>query len=88
MELGSEVRTKLADVFAAVLGCDPAALRDADSNKSVAGWDSVNHMQLLLALEDAFAVQFTPEEFAELTTFGALRERLEASDESPTNPRR
>lgn len=82
--MGSEVRTRLSDVFAAVLGCDPLALNDGDSNKTVPGWDSVNHMQLLLALEDAFAVQFTPEEFAELTTFGALRERLEASDTSPT----
>jgi len=78
--VGTEVRTKLAGVFADVLGCDPGALRDSDSNKTVTAWDSVNHMQLLLALEDAFGVQFTPEEFAELTTFGTLRARLEAGN--------
>lgn len=77
--MSNEVRSKLADVFAAVLGCDPTGLRDSDSTKTVAGWDSVNHMQLLLALEDAFDVQFTPEEFGELTTFGLLRGRLEAA---------
>ena len=75
----NEVRGKLAGVFADVLGCDAASLRDGDSNKTVAGWDSVNHMQLLLAVEDVFDVQFTPEEFAALTTFGALRERLESA---------
>jgi acyl carrier protein len=74
-----DVREQLAEIFAAVLGCDPASLRDSDSNETVAGWDSVNHMQLLLTVEDAFGVQFAPEEFAELTTFGALRARLEAS---------
>lgn len=75
----NDVKARLAGVFADVLGCDPATLRDSDSNKTVAGWDSVNHMQLLLAVEDTFGIQFTPEEFAALTTFGALRQRLETS---------
>lgn len=74
---------RLRQVFADVLGCQPAALRDEDAPGSVAGWDSVNHMQLLLAIEDAFGVQFSPEEFATLTSFGALRHRIEDGQTSP-----
>lgn len=76
--MSADVTTRLREVFGAVLGCDPAALTDADSPKTVKGWDSVNHMQLLLAVEEAFAEQFQPEEFASLTSFGAIRSRLSA----------
>jgi len=72
-----EATSRLRDIFSAVLGCDPGRLSDADSGKTLAAWDSVNHLQLLLAIEDAFGVQFAPEEFANLTTFGAIRQRLE-----------
>lgn len=66
----------LRAVFGDVLACDVASLTDDASPGSVKGWDSVNHMQLLLAIEEAFGVQFQREEFASLTTFGALRRRL------------
>lgn len=77
--MSSNVSEGVREVFSAVLGCDPAALRDEDSTTTVRGWDSVNHMQLLLALEDAFGVQFDPEEFASLTTVGAICTRIEAA---------
>lgn len=74
--MGQDTVQVLRAVFGDVLACDAAALTDDDSPSSVKGWDSVNHMQLLLAVEEAFEVQFHPEEFATLTTFGALRRRL------------
>lgn len=77
--MSNQVREGVRDVFAAVLGCDPTGLRDEDSTTTVKGWDSVNHMQLLLTLEDTFGVQFDPEEFASLTTIGAICARIEAS---------
>lgn len=72
-----EVERQLRDIFGAVLGCDTARLTPQSSQQTVAGWDSVNHMQLLLTIEDTFGIQFSPEEFASLTTFGALVGRLE-----------
>jgi len=77
-----DVEGRLRDVFGDVLGCDPAALRDEDSPKSLKGWDSVNHMQLLLAVEEAFDTQFEPDEFASLASFGALRSRLMSGSKS------
>jgi acyl carrier protein len=79
LQVSNDVREAMREVFAAVLGCDPTGLDDQSSTATVRGWDSVNHMQLLLTLEDSFGVQFDPEEFASLTTFGALRTRIEAA---------
>jgi acyl carrier protein len=75
-----DVDQRLRDVFGAVFGCQPDQLRDQDSPQTVASWDSVNHMQLMLTIEDAFGVQFSPEEFASLTTFGAIKHRVAGGD--------
>jgi acyl carrier protein len=63
-------------VIEAVLAVDGGALKDSDSPRSIPQWDSVTHLQLLLALESEFGVQFTPEEMAKLSTIGLIRERL------------
>jgi acyl carrier protein len=38
----------------------------ATSPETVEAWDSVNHLNLVLAMEQEFAVQFTPEEIEQL----------------------
>lgn len=64
------------DVIEAVLGIDASTITDSDSPNSIPQWDSVTHLQLLLALESEFGVQFSPDEMARLSTIGLLRERL------------
>jgi acyl carrier protein len=52
------VRAIAADVFAV-----PAdEITPQSAPETVANWDSVQHLNLLLALEEAFDVQFEPEE--------------------------
>jgi acyl carrier protein len=70
--------SSLRSIFAAVFGVKASALTDADSPLTIEGWDSVNHIQLILALESEFGIQFDPDEIAELNSFGIIRERLEA----------
>ena len=72
---------RLRDVVAAVLGVDGSAITDTDSPRTIPQWDSVTHLQLLLALESEFGVQFSPDEMAQLSTIGLIRQRL--SDGSP-----
>ncbi len=64
-------------MFASVLGVEPSRLSDADSPETIAGWDSVNHIQLCLAVEAEFGIEFDPDELAVLNSFQAFRERLE-----------
>ena len=62
--------------FEAVLGIDGSRLTDSDSPRSIPQWDSVTHLQLMLALESEFSIEFSPEEMAKLSSVGAIRERL------------
>jgi len=70
------LENRLRDVFAAVLGVDPAGLSEADSTHTIADWDSVNHIHLILALESEFGVVFDPGEIGDLVTVGAIADRL------------
>lgn len=67
---------RLLEIFRDVLGPEVTALADADSPDTLEGWDSANHVNLIMALEAEFGVEFQAEEIAELTTVGAIRERL------------
>jgi acyl carrier protein len=70
------VDQRLRAVVAAVLGVDGTALADGDSPETIQAWDSVAHMQLVMALEAEFGVEFDPGEIGELVSVGALRARL------------
>ena len=66
-------------VFEAVLAVDANAISDADSPKTIPQWDSVAHLQLLLALESEFGVQFTPDDMMRLSTVGLIRDHVQAA---------
>ncbi len=65
---------RIRSIVAAVLRVPADALVDAASPDSIVGWDSLRHMQLVLALEEAFGVQFAVEDMEAMYTVGAIVE--------------
>lgn len=57
-----KVKKIMADVFMVPVESIP----DDASPDSVAAWDSVNHMNLVVALEEAFDVQFDEVQIIEM----------------------
>lgn len=68
--MNNEIEARLDAVFREVFGieCVPAAL----SQKDCAEWDSVAHLNLILALEAEFAVFFEPDEIASMRSRAAV----------------
>jgi len=57
-----QVRQLVSDIFAL-----PAERVGEDSSpETIAAWDSMQHLNLVLALEEKFNVQFTPEEMEQM----------------------
>ncbi len=54
--------------------------QDLDVN-TVLGWDSMNHLNLVIALEESFNVSFTTEEVIQMTSVKAIIEILQGKDE-------
>jgi acyl carrier protein len=72
---------RLREVMSAVFGIEVSAI-DADaSSTTIAEWDSVRHLQLMLALEEEFGVQFDTDELASLRSLSMIEQRLIARPE-------
>ncbi len=67
---------RLIPVLVETFRCDPAQLSDTAGMADVPGWDSLSHMKLVLAIEQAFAIELTGDEIADLQSIGAIRNAL------------
>lgn len=71
------VRTRLVEIFSATLDLSPDGVTEELSAETAEGWDSIRHLMLVLALEDAFSITFDESQITELMTFSALRKAVE-----------
>lgn len=63
------VEEKLKQVMADVFGVDPATVDENASRDTIPSWDSVNHVNLVVALEEKFELELNEEEIPELLNF-------------------
>ena len=78
-ELWEQVRTMAADV----LQVPENRIEAQSSPDTTENWDSVHHLDLVLALEQAFNVQFEPEEIDRMKSMGHIVEVLESKLKQP-----
>jgi len=70
--MSQETLEKVRTIAADVLQVDPGSLTAASSPETVESWDSVQHLNLVLALEEQFGMQFEPEEMDSMKSVGAI----------------
>ena len=63
---------KLKNVVATVLNVDVSRIDANASSDTIESWDSLRHMNLVLALEDEFGVSLPDEEAANATSYPLL----------------
>lgn len=68
----SEIYALLGEVFRDVFGADAPEPRPEFTAEDVDGWDSLNHVRLIIAVERAFAVRFSTREISGLKNVGDL----------------
>ena len=70
-------RTGLARIFAQVLEIPDAKDVVSASMQTLANWDSMAHIFLILSVEQEFRISFTPEEAARITSFAEMEDLVE-----------
>jgi acyl carrier protein len=68
---------KLRGVVASMLELDPGDIGPTTSTDTVDHWDSVRHMNLIIALESAFDITIPDEEVASLTSYPIIKAVVE-----------
>jgi acyl carrier protein len=69
---------RIYDVVASVLRVPRESLNDASSPDTIAEWDSLRHLQIVLALEEALGIQLTVEEIEAMQSVGVIQAIVES----------
>jgi acyl carrier protein len=72
-----EIRERARAALAKALNTDPQAIADAASQADLSAWDSVRHMNVVLALENEFGIEFADAELPGLTSLPVLVSAIE-----------
>jgi acyl carrier protein len=67
---------RLEDIFSQTLGIDAARVVDSLEYNSIKEWDSVAHMALIAALEEAYDIMLETEDVIDMSSVGRAREIL------------
>ena len=70
--------SRLAGIFRTLFNDPGLELRDDLTARDVDGWDSLNHVNLMILIEDEFRVRFTTSEVSSLQDVGELKRLLAA----------
>ena len=66
----------LVAVLSGILDVPPGSLGDDVAMADVETWDSLRHIDLIVTLEETFALQFDADEIVEMRSVGAIRSVL------------
>jgi acyl carrier protein len=73
-----EIRVMASDLF----GVPVEQITAASSPQTIENWDSIQHLNLVLAVEEKFSVQLSPEEIEEMKSVGETARLVESKLQS------
>jgi len=68
-----QVRSVASDIF----GLPPDKITAESSPETIENWDSLQHLNLVLAIEEKFGVQLEPEDIEQMKNIGAVAALVE-----------
>jgi len=71
-----QVPSSLRDLLADIFEVTPEQITTELSMETVENWDSFRHLQVILAMEEEYGVQFDPKRIPELTSVGLPQAEL------------
>lgn len=71
-DVGADVPAEIAEIFRAVLRDDALEVTSNTTPDDVPGWDSMNHIALVVEAECRFGVEFDPDDIDSMHSVGDL----------------
>ena len=73
---------QLYDIIASVLNIEAATLSEQSNAMNTANWDSLRHIEVILAVETAYNIRFAINEVVNMQNLGDMRIVLESKNVS------
>lgn len=71
---------QLQAVIATTLKVPPDSISESTTSEEIAAWDSLGHVNLMIALEQSYDILFDVEDFSKLTSVPAIIQYLRDQD--------
>ena len=68
----SSVETGVREIMAAVFGLKAASIDAGASAENIEAWDSLQHLNLILALEQRFGIQLSVDEITNVNSYTSI----------------
>jgi len=73
-----EILSRLNRVFQKVFEDDALTVTESTTARDVENWDSLNHLELILSVEEEFGIKFSLGELQDMKNVGMLAQSIEA----------
>jgi len=73
LNVSDQIRTLASDIF----GVPADQITPASTPETIETWDSIQHLNLVLALEEKFALQLSPEEIEQMKSIADVIKLVE-----------
>jgi len=74
--MDNTIKENIKEVMSLVLEVPAENIDDGSSPDTIESWDSLKHMNLIVALEEEFKIQFTDEEIVEMMSFSIIESTI------------
>ena len=71
---------RIKEVMASTFGVGVDQIGDDASPDTLDRWDSLKHMQLILALEDEFGIQFSDQQVTDLVSYQKISDAIKSME--------
>jgi acyl carrier protein len=70
------MENRIKNVMSAVFDIPFEKINDESSPDNIMSWDSLKHMQLVVALEEEFRIVFEDEEIIEMLNYSSIKQNI------------
>ena len=74
--MSNETKNRIINVMSSVFGISIDDINDTSSPDTIESWDSLKHINLIIALEEEFLVDLSDEDVAEMINYKLIFHKL------------
>jgi len=76
--MGNSIDDRIKSVMASVFGVNAEEINDETTPHTISTWDSMKHINMIVALEQEFEVQLEDEEIAAMVSYPIVSATIQA----------
>ena len=70
------IKEQIKKIMTEVFEIESSLVNDKISQKNTDQWDSLNHLNLIVEIEEEFDISFTPEQIGSMTSLKIIMEEI------------